>query len=127
VEDAHSALEALAQAEVEGRAFRLILLDGHMPKMDGFALAEQMQKQSHLMHAVVMMLTSPGHLGDGGRCRALGIFAYLVKPIRQRELLDAICQVLGAGPQVPTFLWSRVTVFMKESHPSGYCWPKITP
>lgn len=97
VEDAHAALAALAQAEVEGRGFGLILLDGHMPKMDGFALAEQIQKQSSRTHAVVMMLTSAGHLGDGARCRALGISAYLVKPIRQRELLDAICQVLGTG------------------------------
>jgi two-component system, sensor histidine kinase and response regulator len=72
-----------------------------MPRMDGFALAEQIQKQSNPMHAVVMMLISAGHLGDGARCRALGISAYLVKPIRQRELLNAICQVLGAGPQVP--------------------------
>jgi two-component system sensor histidine kinase/response regulator len=101
VEDAHAALEALAQAETEGRSFRLILLDGHMPTMDGFALAEQIQKQSQPMHAVVMMLTFAGHLGDGSRCRALGISAYLVKPIRQRELLNAICQVLGAGPQTP--------------------------
>jgi signal transduction histidine kinase/CheY-like chemotaxis protein len=101
VEDAQAALEAIAQAEVEGRCYRLILLDGHMPKMDGFALAEQIQKQSHPVHAVVMMLTSAGHLGDGARCRALGISAYLVKPIRQRELLEAICQVLGAGPQTP--------------------------
>jgi two-component system, sensor histidine kinase and response regulator len=98
VEAAHAALAALAQAEVEGRGFGLILLDGHMPKMDGFALAEQIQKQSSRTHAMVMMLTSAGHLGDGARCRALGISAYLVKPIRQRELLDAICQVLGAGP-----------------------------
>jgi signal transduction histidine kinase/CheY-like chemotaxis protein len=99
--DADAALEAMAQAELEGQSFRLILLDGQMPKMDGFALAEQIQKQSNRMHAVVMMLTSAGHLGDGARCRALGISAYLVKPIRQRELLDAICQVLGAGPQTP--------------------------
>jgi two-component system, sensor histidine kinase and response regulator len=96
VEDAPAALGALAQAEVEGRGFRLILSDGQMPKMDGFALAEQIQKESSRTHAVVMMLTSAGHLGDGARCRALGISAYLVKPIRQRELLDAICQVLGA-------------------------------
>ena len=101
VEDAQAALEALAQAESEGRSFRLILLDGHMPTMDGFALAEQIQKQSGPKHVVVMMLTSAGHLGDGARCRELGISAYLVKPIRQRELLNAICQVLGAGPQVP--------------------------
>jgi len=101
VADAQAALEALAQAEIEGQGFRLILLDGQMPKTDGFALAEQIQKQSNRIHAVVMMLTSAGHLGDGARCRALGISAYLVKPIRQRELLDAICQVLGAGPQTP--------------------------
>jgi signal transduction histidine kinase/CheY-like chemotaxis protein len=101
VEDANAALAALAQAQVEGRSFRLILLDGHMPKIDGFALAEQIQKQSQPMHAVVMMLTSAGHLGDGARCRALGISAYLVKPIRQRELLNAICQVLGAGSHAP--------------------------
>src|SRR6202022_105834 len=99
VEDACDALEALAQAEVKGRGFRLILLDGHMPETDGFALAEQIQKQSSRRHAVVMMLTSAGHLGDGARCRALGISAYLVKPIPQRELLDAICQVLGAEAQ----------------------------
>src|SRR3984957_252307 len=101
VEGAHAALTALAQAQAEGRSFRLILLDGHMPNVDGFALAEQIQKQSNPMHAVVMMLTSAGHLGDGARCRALGISAYLVKPVRQRELLNAICQVLGAGPQAP--------------------------
>jgi CheY-like chemotaxis protein len=88
----------MAQAEIEGQGFRLILLDGHLPTMDGFALAEKIQNP---MHAVVMMLTSAGHLGDGARCRALGISAYLVKPIPQRELLDAICQVLGAGPPAP--------------------------
>jgi two-component system sensor histidine kinase/response regulator len=101
VEDAHAALAALAQAEAGGRGFRLVLLDCQMPKMYGFALAEQIQKQSSSSHAMVMMLTSAGHLGDGARCRAVGISAYLVKPIRQRELLDAICQVLGTGPQMP--------------------------
>ncbi len=42
-----------------------------------------------------MMLTSVGHLGDAARCRELGVSAYLVKPIRQAELLDAICQTLN--------------------------------
>jgi signal transduction histidine kinase/CheY-like chemotaxis protein len=99
VEDGRAALLALERAEIEGRAFPLILLDGQMPEMDGFTLAEQIQKQPNLVHATVMMLTSAGHLGDAARCRALGIAAYLVKPIRQRELLDAICQILTQGPQ----------------------------
>jgi two-component system, sensor histidine kinase and response regulator len=42
-----------------------------------------------------MMLTSVGQIGDAKRCRDLGISAYLVKPIRQSELLEAVCRVLN--------------------------------
>jgi len=41
------------------------------------------------------MLTSAGLRGDAARCRELGISAYLVKPVRQSELLEAILLVLG--------------------------------
>ncbi len=51
------------------------------------------------MNATIMMLTSAGHLGDAARCRELGVSAYLVKPIRQGELLDAICQLLDKTAQ----------------------------
>jgi CheY-like chemotaxis protein len=46
-----------------------------------------------------MMLTSAGHRGDTERCKALGISAYLLKPIRQSELREAIARVLGARVQ----------------------------
>ena len=95
VEDGRAALQALEIAKSTGHPFPLILLDGQMPEMDGFALAEQIQKDSGLIAVTIMMLTSTGHLGDAARCRELGISAYLVKPIRQTELLDAICQVLN--------------------------------
>ena len=73
-------------------------------------------KSNRIVCMPVMMLTSAGHLGDGARCRALGISAYLVKPIRQRELLDAICQVLGAGPQTPDIpLVTRHTLHEEKS------------
>ena len=41
-----------------------------------------------------MMLTSSGQYGDATRCRALGISAYLTKPIKQADLLNQICRVL---------------------------------
>ncbi len=44
-----------------------------------------------------MMLTSGGHRGDSARCSALGIAAYLLKPVRQSELRQAIARVLGAS------------------------------
>ncbi len=65
-----------------------------MPEMDGFTLAEQIQRRPELAGATIMMLTSAGRMGDAARCRELGISAYLVKPIRQEELLEAICLVL---------------------------------
>ena len=99
VDGAGPALQALEIAKSTGRPFPLILLDGQMPEMDGFALAEQIKKDPGLVGATIMMLTSAGHLGDAARCRELGISAYLVKPIRQGELLDSICQVLEKSTQ----------------------------
>jgi len=95
VEGGRAALQALEIAKSTGHPFPLILLDGQMPDIDGFALAEQIQKDPGLLAVTIMMLTSAGHLGDAARCRELGISAYLVKPIRQTELLDGICQVLN--------------------------------
>jgi CheY-like chemotaxis protein len=46
-----------------------------------------------------MMLTSAGHRGDAVRCQELGVAAYLLKPIRQSELREAIARVLGAKEQ----------------------------
>jgi two-component system sensor histidine kinase/response regulator len=49
-----------------------------------------------LSAATIMMLTSAGHRGDAARCQELGISAYLLKPIRQSELREAVARVLGA-------------------------------
>jgi two-component system, sensor histidine kinase and response regulator len=95
VEGGRAALQALEVAKSTGHPFPLVLLDGQMPEMDGFTLAEIIRKDPSLVGgAMVMMLTSTGHLGDAARCRELGISAYLVKPIRQGELLEAVCNVL---------------------------------
>ncbi|MGA8220977.1 MAG: response regulator [Candidatus Acidiferrales bacterium] len=86
-----AALQAIEFANDAGHPFLLILLDGQMPEMDGFMLAEEIRKDPRLLNATIMMLTSAGHLGDAARCRELGISAYLVKPIGQAELLECIC------------------------------------
>jgi DNA-binding response OmpR family regulator len=51
---------------------------------------------------MIMMLTSAGHVGDAARCQELGISVYLVKPIRQRELLEAIYALLQGKPKKKT-------------------------
>ena len=43
-----------------------------------------------------MMLTSGDQPGDVARCQELGVAVYLVKPVKQSELFDAIVLALGA-------------------------------
>ena len=99
VESGRAAMQALRVAQSIGHPFPLILLDGQMPEMDGFAFAELLRDDSTLMRPLILMLTSAGRVGDAARCRELGISAYLTKPVRQRELFDAICTVLHKRPE----------------------------
>ena len=95
--DGEAALMALAAAEESRRPFKLVLTDMHMPKMDGFELIERIRVQDDTHTPTIMMLTSGGHRGDAARCEELGVAAYLLKPIRQAELREAITRVLGAA------------------------------
>ena len=92
---APEALAALRVAQESGRPFHLVLTDVHMPDMDGFTLAEAVNKDPTLAGAIIVMLTSAGQRGDAARCRELGIAAYLSKPIKRSELRDAILLALG--------------------------------
>jgi signal transduction histidine kinase/CheY-like chemotaxis protein len=99
VEGGEEALEQLCAAWEAGEPYGLILTDMHMPAMDGFALVERIRQRPELCTATIMMLTSAGHRGDAARCQELGVSAYLLKPIRQSELREAVAQVLGAREQ----------------------------
>jgi two-component system sensor histidine kinase/response regulator len=93
------ALAALRQPDPSSCSFALLLIDARMPGMDGFELVERIRALSELPNLEIMMLTSDGQRGDAARCRELGIAAYLVKPIVQSQLRDAILNVLGRVSQ----------------------------
>ena len=99
VEGGEQALIALSAAHERQEPYGLVLTDMHMPKMDGFSLIERIRQKPELSTATIMMLTSAGHRGDAARCQELGVAAYLLKPIRQSELREAIARVLGAREQ----------------------------
>ncbi len=94
------ALAALGEASDLGEPFALVLLDGLMPGMDGFTLAERINADPKLTGTIVMMLTSNDQPGVLERCQALGIAASLTKPIRQSELYKTLVTILGEAPGV---------------------------
>jgi two-component system, sensor histidine kinase and response regulator len=102
VEGAAEALRELDHSVACQQTFPLVLLDAHMPGMDGFDLAMRIRERSGLLNSTLMMLTSGGHFGDVARCREIGISAYLIKPITQSDLFDRIVQVLARGGATTT-------------------------
>jgi PAS domain S-box-containing protein len=96
VESGQAALLTLKSAAARGEPFPLVLLDGMMPEMDGFELADRIKADPDLARAKLVMLTSSGQTGESARCREHDLAAYLMKPIRQSQLLDTILVCLEA-------------------------------
>ena len=92
---AEEALILLQRAREVGEPYRLVVTDAHMPGIDGFTLAEQINQDPAIGSTVIMMLTSGDRPEDMARCSQLGIAAYLLKPVKQSELLEAIELALG--------------------------------
>src|ERR1700751_5374958 len=86
------ALSALKKADSKN-SFALVLLDVHMPDMDGFAVAGEIR--SNHKELKVILLASAARPTDVARCRELGISDYLSKPIKQSELFDAIVTTMA--------------------------------
>ena len=105
VEGGASALATLEESLHADQSFAVVLLDGHMPDMDGFAVAERISQDRRYAGIKLVMLTSAGQPEDVARCRGLGISAYLTKPIKQSELFDvvitAISHPAGERPRAP--------------------------
>jgi two-component system sensor histidine kinase/response regulator len=106
------ALARMREVKREGLHFSLALIDANMPEMDGFTLAERIKTDPELGRALIMMLTSSGRRGDGEHCRQLGISAYLIKPVKQADLLEAIRLTLGTvgAEKKPPVLITRHTL-----------------
>jgi CheY-like chemotaxis protein/HPt (histidine-containing phosphotransfer) domain-containing protein len=108
------ALEMLRRAAGEGEPFPLVLVDGHMPDMDGFSLTEQIRNDAQLRDVIVVMLTSGSQPGSAARRRELGLAASLTKPIKQVELMKTLSTVLGGKEQASE---ERIEPARAATHP----------
>jgi len=94
-EDGEACLEALATADRQEEPFQLILLDGCMPGMDGFDTAHEIKTRFGHLNQTMMLLSSDDTERNFRRSKELGIVSNLLKPIRRRDLREAIEVALG--------------------------------
>ena len=115
VEGGEAALVAADAAQREGEPYQLIVVDSQMPEMDGFGLISRLRATPSGSAAIIMMLTSADHSDDAARCRELQVHRYLIKPVKQSELLDAIARVRGMSSS-PTDAPIAKREFQKGAH-----------
>jgi PAS domain S-box-containing protein len=115
VADAASTLEALKRAEESASPYALVLLDGRMPDIDGIALAGQIRDRFGPSAHRLIMLSSDHSPVHAVRSRDAGIHAYLLKPVQQAELLEAIWAVMSSSVE-PDAATTRVTTPARAAH-----------
>jgi PAS domain S-box-containing protein len=88
--DARSALDAIHRARQAGTPFPLAIIDADMPDMHGVAMVEQINKSEKKARPSIIMLTPAGESPNRALYHKLGIHAWLTKPVKHSDLLDAI-------------------------------------
>jgi CheY-like chemotaxis protein len=71
----------------------VIMLDLKMPRMDGVQVLRQLKADEQLSLIPVVVLTSSRESLDLEACYRLGVNAYVVKPVRFVEFVDAVKEI----------------------------------
>src|SRR4029453_3841742 len=87
-EDGKAAVE-----KCEASRYDLVIMDIHMPVMDGFEALETLRRKG--IQAPGIAVTENAFPGHGARCRAAGFAACIAKPFAASDLLDEARRALG--------------------------------
>jgi len=97
-ESGAQALACLEKAYAKGNPFDLVILDAKMPGMSGFELAKRIRANAVFQSLPLVLLTAFGERGDAALAHQSTIAAYLPKPVREAQLYESLCMVMGTRP-----------------------------
>ncbi|MBE0682187.1 MAG: response regulator [Anaerolineales bacterium] len=108
-------IEMLHKAAREDDPYDVVLLDMQMPGMDGEQTARTIKSDSLVRDVKIVILTSMGKRGDAIRLEALGCSGYLLKPVKQLMLFEALQAVLSRVPETDAGLVTRHLIAEKRA------------
>jgi len=73
----------------------VVLMDIHLPGMDGTAALQILRTEPATRHTKVLAITASAMRGDRERILAAGFDGYVSKPFRLQELLDVVARMLA--------------------------------
>jgi len=102
IDEASSAKEALAKfrrSVDKNETYDIAIIDMQMPDVDGKTLGKEIKNEPTLKEIPLIMLTSMANRGDAADMKKIGFSAYLTKPIKHKQLYNALSMVLGIKNQ----------------------------
>ncbi|MEG2172512.1 MAG: response regulator [Desulfovibrionaceae bacterium] len=120
VPDGQSALAAATAAHNEARPFDLVLVDWHMPQMNGIELARLLKNSADLKDPPVILMLSAYDIGlQRTEAQQAGISYFISKPITPKTLQESILETLGKA--LPILSGAEATV----SNPHQSQWDSV--
>jgi signal transduction histidine kinase len=96
VDDAATAMTTLRHAKADGQPFDLVVLDHHMPEVDGLQLAAMIRAEKDLPTPTLVLLTSRGERLPHAQMTEHGLAACELKPLHPEKLRSTLARVMAA-------------------------------
>ena len=93
VSDGIKAFEILDKAESNNKIFDIVILDYHMPEMDGLALSEKIKNELLNFVPIILMFSSIEKDNIIEMGSKSGIDGYLTKPVKMKDLYELLLKI----------------------------------
>ena len=130
---APAAIKALRHALQRNDPFRAAVIDLQMPGMDGAVLGSTIQSDPRLGKIQMLLLAPLGARHGIEHCEELGFSGCITKPVRGRELFNALSRMLSgiSGTAflsaLPQAAVTRDRLSPSPASPRASCWPRTIP
>ena len=91
--DGQEALDKLGDGQSDGGLPHVILLDVVMPRMDGYAFAEELERRGLRSRLPIVLLTADARAEE--KAARVGAEAFVEKPFEIDELLEKVALLVG--------------------------------
>ena len=82
--------------EINAKQFDCVLLDINMPMMDGIKLLKIIRETPEHKNLPVVIITTESKDDAVDRAEALGVNAFITKPVRQADVVETVKKLLPA-------------------------------